>query len=68
MNNVEEGLETANITLVGDSIFDNGVYVARGESVIDHLRKMLPQGARATLLAKDGAVHWCPNVEEVKLT
>ncbi len=56
MNSVEKSVEIANITLVGDSIFDNSVYVARDESVIDQLRKILPQGARATLLAKDGAV------------
>jgi hypothetical protein len=41
--------------LLGDSIFDNGRYVPGGPSVIEHLRRCLPGGWRATLLARDGA-------------
>lgn len=44
------------IVLFGDSIFDNGVYVAPGTAVIDHLSAALPDGDKATLLAIDGAV------------
>ena len=41
--------------LLGDSIFDNGPYVAPGSAVIDHLRQILPSDWDATLLATDGA-------------
>lgn len=44
------------IVLLGDSIFDNERYVPGGPSVIDHLRRQLPPGWTATLLAVDGAV------------
>jgi hypothetical protein len=44
------------IILLGDSIFDNARYVPGGPSVIDHLRRALPRGWRATLLAVDGSV------------
>jgi hypothetical protein len=44
------------IVLLGDSIFDNAAYVRGGPDVIAQLREVLPQGARATLLAVDGAV------------
>ena len=44
------------IVLLGDSIFDNGAYVRRGEpDVVRQLRARLPAGARATLAAVDGA-------------
>jgi hypothetical protein len=43
------------VVLLGDSIFDNAVYVSDGMSVLDHLRRMLPSDWRATLLAVDGA-------------
>jgi hypothetical protein len=42
--------------LLGDSIFDNARYVPGGPSVIEHLRRSLPNPWRATLLAVDGAV------------
>lgn len=45
----------SHVVLLGDSIFDNGRYVPGGPSVIAHLRKALPDGWRATLLARDGA-------------
>jgi hypothetical protein len=45
----------SHVVLLGDSIFDNARYVPGGPSVIEHLRKCLPSGWRATLLARDGA-------------
>ena len=44
------------VALLGDSILDNGVYVPDGSAVIDHLRRCLPEGSQATLLAVDGSV------------
>ncbi len=43
------------IVLLGDSIFDNALYVPGGPSVIEHVRRILPAGDRATLIALDGA-------------
>lgn len=47
---------TPHIVLLGDSIFDNGAYVPGEPDVVEQLRSVLPSGARATLLAVDGAV------------
>jgi len=44
------------VTLLGDSIFDNAVYVRSGADVVTQLRGLLPDGWRATLAAVDGAV------------
>lgn len=45
------------VALLGDSIFDNGAYVAPGDpALIDQLRTALPTGWDATLLAVDGSV------------
>jgi len=44
------------VVLLGDSIFDNAVYVPDGRAVIEHLRACLPDGWQATLLAVDGSV------------
>jgi hypothetical protein len=44
------------VVLLGDSIFDNALYVSAGASVIDHLRKELPPAWKATLLAQDSAL------------
>lgn len=44
------------IVLLGDSIFDNGAYVAGGPDVVTQLRPLLPAGWQATLAAVDGAV------------
>lgn len=44
------------VVLLGDSIFDNGLYVSRGSSVVEQLRVRLPRGWSATLVAVDGAV------------
>jgi hypothetical protein len=45
----------SHVVLLGDSIFDNARYVPGGPSVIEHLRRALPAGWKATLLARDGA-------------
>lgn len=42
------------VALVGDSILDNGAYVAGGPDVATQLRSVLPQ-AQVTLLAIDGS-------------
>lgn len=46
----------SHIALLGDSIFDNGAYVRPGPDVITQLRRKLPAGWQATLLARDGDV------------
>src|SRR4051812_40703304 len=43
------------IVLLGDSVFDNSAYVGHAPDVRQQLAEMLPQNARATLLARDGA-------------
>ena len=42
------------VVLLGDSIFDNGVYVLGGPDVRTQLEETLPLGWEATLLAVDG--------------
>lgn len=49
-------MESYNIVLIGDSIFDNAGYVNDGESVIAQLNQKLPKNTKATLLAVDGDV------------
>ena len=44
------------VVLLGDSIFDNGVYVPGHPAVIEQLREELPAGWQATLLAVDGNI------------
>ncbi|MBM1171604.1 SGNH/GDSL hydrolase family protein [Microvirga arabica] len=45
------------VVLLGDSIFDNGAYVRRGEPDVNRqVQAKLPGGWRATLCAVDGAV------------
>jgi hypothetical protein len=46
----------AHVVLLGDSIFDNARYVPGGPSVVEHLRRVLPRGWRATLLAVDRSI------------
>lgn len=46
----------SNLVLLGDSIFDNHAYVHGDPAVIDHVRRGLPIGWQATLLARDGAM------------
>jgi hypothetical protein len=43
------------LVLLGDSIFDNGVYTGGGPDVVTQVRKFLPSGWVASLLAVDGA-------------
>ncbi len=45
-----------NLILLGDSIFDNGVYVAGEPALITQLNSLLTDSARATLLAVDGHI------------
>jgi len=42
------------LVLLGDSIFDNGVYTSGGPDVVTQLRRVLPAGWQASLLAVDG--------------
>jgi hypothetical protein len=44
------------VVLIGDSIFDNGPYVEKGESVSEVLSVMLKESAKVTLFAVDGDV------------
>jgi len=44
------------VVLLGDSIFDNARYVPGGPAVVEQVRRALPGGWRATLLAVDGSV------------
>jgi hypothetical protein len=44
------------LVLLGDSVFDNAVYVRGGLAVIDHVQNQLPEGWKVTLLAIDGNV------------
>ncbi len=46
----------SHIVLLGDSIFDNGVYVPGEPDVVKQLQSVLPNGWSATLCAVDGAV------------
>jgi lysophospholipase L1-like esterase len=46
----------SHVVLLGDSTFDNAVYVGGGPDVIVQLRDALPSGWSATLGAVDGAV------------
>jgi len=43
------------IVLLGDSVFDNKVYVDGAPDVVHHLRSMLPGDWKATLCAVDGS-------------
>jgi hypothetical protein len=44
------------LVLLGDSIFDNGAYVAGGPDVAAQVREALPPGWQVTMLAVDGDV------------
>ena len=48
--------QTGHVILLGDSIFDNGVYFPGEPDVVRQLGETLPEGWRASLLAVDGAV------------
>jgi hypothetical protein len=47
----------SHVVLIGDSIFANAAYT-RGTApdVVTHLRRLLPDGTRATLVAIDGGL------------
>lgn len=58
----------SHVVLLGDSIFDNASYVPGSPAVIDQLRKQLPSGWRATLLAVDGdCIRHVPDYQLKKL-
>jgi lysophospholipase L1-like esterase len=44
----------SHVVLLGDSIFDNAAYTGGGPDVVTQLRKLLPNGWAASLLAVDG--------------
>ena len=44
------------VVLLGDSVFDNGAYIAGAPDVVRQLRTHLPPGSQATLCAVDGYV------------
>src|SRR4051812_1241208 len=44
------------VVLLGDSVFDNATYVGGGPDVVTQLRRRLPPGWRASLLAVDGSL------------
>ena len=46
----------AKIALLGDSTLDNAAYVTAGKAVVEQLRRRLPPGSEATLLAVDGDI------------
>ena len=44
------------VVLLGDSIFDNAHYVPNQHPVVEQVQALLPDGSRATLLARDGSI------------
>jgi len=46
----------SHIVLLGDSIFDNALYVAEGMEVVCHVRAALGRQGEVSLLARDGSV------------
>jgi hypothetical protein len=44
------------IVLLGDSVFDNKTYIDGGLDVIEQIRRQIPAGWKASLLAVDGSV------------
>jgi hypothetical protein len=53
---VEADQKPGHVVLLGDSIFDNKRYVGNDPAVIDQLKKALPVGWKATLLARDRSI------------
>jgi hypothetical protein len=51
-----EDASVKHIALIGDSIFDNALYVGDGPDVIKQVQSLLPMGWGATLKARDGDV------------
>lgn len=56
MSNFYSEVILPHVVLLGDSVFDNAVYVEAGHAVIDRLRLKLPMEWKSTLLACDGSV------------
>jgi len=54
-SNVRPQNQMPQLTLIGDSIFDNAPYTEGGPAVINHLRDALPSGWSCDLKAVDGA-------------
>lgn len=52
----QDSFMTKTLLLLGDSIFDNAIYVESGQSVTEHLRSTLPATWKPVLRAVDGAV------------
>ncbi len=50
------GSAMPHVVLLGDSILDNGRYVAGGSPIVEQLRARLPDSWQVTLLARDGAI------------
>lgn len=44
------------VILLGDSIFDNAIYVPSGTAVVEHVQQQLPAGDRVSLMAVDGSI------------
>lgn len=44
------------LILLGDSIFDNAIYVPGGTAVVEHVQQQLPAGDRVSLVAVDGNI------------
>lgn len=58
----------SHVVLLGDSIFDNGSYIAPGEpDVLEQVRTKMPDGWKATMLALDGAVTTDVNSQLAKI-
>ena len=55
------------VALLGDSIFDNGVYVPGGPAFVDQIRAVLPEEWAVSLLAVDGHVTDSVEVQLAKL-
>jgi lysophospholipase L1-like esterase len=49
-------LDMKHIVLLGDSVFDNKAYIDGGLDVIEHIRRQIPAGWKASLRAVDGSV------------
>lgn len=53
---LERGADMAHIVLLGDSVFDNALYVPEGVGVAGHLQDCLGAGHTVSLGARDGSV------------
>jgi len=50
------GQMVGHIALLGDTIFDNGVYTSGEPDVVTHLRSLLPSGWEASLQGQQARV------------